>query len=189
LFTHQYSHAWFDFRHQHDGYADYWQNSVNATLAHREWCADQGSRFPHWSHELWGVTASDGPRGYMAWGGPTGGTDQIDGTVVPCAPGGSLPFAPRECLAALRQMREVGGDRVWRRYGFVDAFNPETGWCSSVVIGIDVGITMVMAENLRTGSVWKNFMRAPEVQRGFALAGFAPTVPPLLQPAKQVASR
>ena len=123
----------------------------------------------------------------MAWGGPTVGADQIDGTVVPCAPGGSLPFAPRECLAALRQMREVGGDRVWGRYGFVDAFNPETGWRSSVVIGIDVGITLVMAENLRTGNVWKNFMRAPEVKRGLSLAGFTPTTPVKLEPGKQVA--
>lgn len=175
LFTHQYAHAWFDFRGVHDGYADYWQNSVDATLAHREWCADRAGDFPKWSRNLWGVTASDGPRGYVAWGGPFGATEKIDGTVVPCAPGGSLPFAPRECLEALRTMREVGGKKVWRRYGFVDAFNPQTGWVSPDVIGIDVGITLVMAENLRSGRVWRNFMSATEVQRGMQLAGFTPT--------------
>jgi hypothetical protein len=178
LFTHQYSHAWFDFRGLRDGYADYWQNSVDATLAQREWCADRSGDFSHWSRELWGVTASDGPRGYMAWGGPFGATDKIDGTLVPCAPGGSLPFAPRECLAALQTMRQIGGSNVWRRYGFVDAFNPQTGWVSPDVIGIDVGITLIMAENLRTGQVWRDFMGAAEVKRGLRLAGFAPVATP-----------
>jgi hypothetical protein len=173
LFTHQYSHAWFDFREQRDGRVDYWRNSIDATLAQREWFAAQSARFPKWSSNLWGLTASDSAKGYIAWGGPGGNAgQQADGTVVPCAPGGSLPFAPRECLAALRQMRKVGGEKVWRRYGFVDAFNPQTGWVSPDVIGIDAGITLLMAENLRSGMVWRVFMRAPEVRLGMWLAGF-----------------
>ena len=184
LFTHQYAHAWFDFRGRHDAHADYWQNSVDATLAQRTWSAAQHHRFPLWSEELWGLTASDSPRGYLAWGTPVTAQsvdDVSDGTVVPCAPGGSLPFAPRECLTALRRMREVGGASVWGRYGFVDAFNPQTGWASPDVIGINVGITLVMAENLRSGLIWRTFMRAPEVQRGMRRAGFSKpegTVPP-----------
>jgi len=172
LFTHQYAHAWFDFRGQHDRHADYWQNSVDATLAQREWSAAQSARFPLWSRDLWGLTASDSARGYVAWGAPGRRDDESDGTLVPCAPGGSLPFAPRECLTALRRMREIGSEKVWGRYGFADAFNPHTGWVSPDVIGINVGITLVMAENLRSGSVWRTFMRAPEVQRGLRLAGF-----------------
>jgi hypothetical protein len=177
LFTHQYSHAWFDFRGLRDAYADYWQNSVEATLAQRAWSAEQRGRFPHWSLDMWGLTASDAPQGYRAWGTPARDHDDSDGTLVPCAPGGSLPFAPRECLDALHRMREVGGSRLWTRYGFADAFNPETGWVSGDVIGIDLGITLVMAENLRTGLVWHTFMQAPEVRRGLELAGFTPTAP------------
>ena len=173
LFTHQYAHAWFDFREQRDGHIDYWHNSIEATLAQREWSADQSERFPRWSKDFWGLTASDSARGYVAWGGPSGAVAAMaDGTVVPCAPGGSLPLAPKECLAALRQMREVGGDQIWRRYGFVDAFNPESGWASPDVIGIDVGITLLMAENLRSGLVWQIFMKCPEVRLGMWLAGF-----------------
>ena len=175
LFTHQYAHAWFDFRGRRDGPVDYWQNSVDATLAQREWSAAQQHRFPHWSRDLWGLTASDGARGYVAWGTPVPGRegdDLSDGTLVPSAPGGSLPFAPNECLTALRRMKIVGGERVWGRYGFVDAFNPETQWASPDVIGISVGITLLMAENLRGGFVWRTFMRAPEVQRGMKRAGF-----------------
>jgi hypothetical protein len=172
LFTHQYSHAWFDFRGRHDHYIDYWQNSVDATLAQREWCATLSTRFNRWSSGLWGLTASDSARGYIDWGGQGESTDRLDGTVVPCAPGGSLPFAPKECLQALRQMLEVGGARVWGRYGFADAFNPQTGWVSPDVIAIDAGIMLAMAENLRSGFCWKYFMCAPEVRRAFALAGF-----------------
>lgn len=175
LFTHQYAHAWFDFRGRRDAYADYWQNSVDATLAQRAWSAAQRDRFPFWSRDLWGLTASDSARGYLPWGSPwpsKSADDLSDGTLVPCAPGGSLPFAPAECLTALRRMREVGGERVWGRYGFVDAFNPQTGWASTDVIGINVGITLLMAENLRSGLVWRTFMRAPEVQRGLRIAGF-----------------
>ncbi len=172
LFTHQYPHAWFDFRGRTDGLTDYWQNSVNATLAQREWCAELATSFERWSLDIWGVTASDSAKGYIDWGGPLGSHHRPDGTVVPCAPGGSLPFAPRECMSALRAMREVGGAAVWGRYGFADAFNPQTGWVSPDVIAIDVGITMLMAENMRTGFVWRTFMKAPEVQRGMQLAGF-----------------
>lgn len=177
LFTHQYSHAWFDFRGKHDRYLDYWANSVDATLAQRDWCATLSARFNRWAEGLWGLTASDSARGYVSWGGPQKSADRLDGTVVPCAPGGSLPFAPQECLKALRLMIEAGGARVWGRYGFSDAFNPQTGWVSPDVIAIDAGITLLMAENLRSGFCWKFFMRAPETRRAFLLAGFEPESP------------
>jgi hypothetical protein len=35
LFVHQYSHAWFDFRGKADAYANYFENSVMATKAHK----------------------------------------------------------------------------------------------------------------------------------------------------------
>ena len=175
LFTHQYAQAWFDFRGVRDNYADYWQNSVDATLAQRAWFGTQSNRFRHLSEDVWGLTSSDSMRGYRAWGSPGRLNEFSDGTLVPCAPAGSLPFAPRECLTALERMRELGGDGVWGRYGFADAFNPVTGWISPDVIGIDVGIMMIQAENLRSGFVWDTFMRAPEVQRGMRLAGFQRT--------------
>jgi hypothetical protein len=178
LFTHQYAQAWFDFRGRRDAYTDYWQNSVDATLAQRAWSARQSQRYTHWSAEMWGLTASDSANGYKAWGTPGHENETSDGTLVPCAPGGSLPFAPRECLTALASMRDAGVPGVWGRYGFADAFNPQTGWSSPDVIGIDVGITLLMAENLRSGLVWDAFMRAPEVQRAMNLAGFKTVTPP-----------
>jgi len=48
-------------------------------------------------------------------------------------------------------------------------------------VGIDVGITMVMAENARTSFVWQTFMKNPEAQRGMDRAGFKPDPSPTQQ--------
>jgi hypothetical protein len=170
LFIHQYSHAWFDFRGRRDRHTDYFQNSVLATRAHLRFCLNLRSRFPHFSEDLWGITASDSARGYTAWGGPPE-QGRLDGTLVPCAAAGSLPFLPPETLRTLRAMKDRFGARVWKRYGFIDAFNPQTNWFNPDVIGIDVGITLLMAENLRTGRVWNWFMRNPEARRAMDMAG------------------
>jgi hypothetical protein len=47
LFIHQYSHAWFDFHAQRDRYADYFENSITATKAHRLFCLNCGAAFPN----------------------------------------------------------------------------------------------------------------------------------------------
>ena len=62
--------------------------------------------------------------------------------------------------------------QAWQRYGFVDAFNPLTAWYDGDAVGIDVGITMLMAENYRTGLVWDTFMKNPEAQAAMQIAGF-----------------
>jgi hypothetical protein len=80
-------------------------------------------------------------------------------------------FAPDICIPAMRAMLVKYGKKIYGRYGFADAFNPTTGWVSDNVIGIDVGITMLSAENLRTGSVWKWFMSNPEPERALDLVG------------------
>ncbi len=168
LFVHQYSHAWFDFRGHRDAYADYFQNSVTATKAHKAFCLDLGKPY---SDRYWGISASDSAAGYQAWGGPPkiGG---VDGSVVPCAAAGSLPMLPAECLLTLRALRQDFGTKAWGRYGFCDAFHPAADWYDPDVLGIDLGIGALMAENLRTGFVWKTFARNPEVGIGMKKAGF-----------------
>jgi hypothetical protein len=173
LFTHQYSQAWFDFRGQRDDVADYFRNSTYATLAQRQFCCDQRATFPRWSENLWGLTAADTVKGYCVFGTEdVKDLARLDGTLVPCAPGGSLPFAPVECLAALKEMDRQYGRQIFKRYGFVDAFNPQTGWVGADVIGIDAGIMLVMAENLRSELTWKHFMKNPEIQAAMKKAKF-----------------
>ncbi len=171
LFIHQYSQAWFDFRGKRDRYADYFKNSVTATEVHRRFCIQLGKQFPNYSDDLWGITASDSQHGYVVWGGPPE-IGPIDGTVVPSAAGGSLPFLPQATLRVLKHIKNRYGPEAWNRYGFVNAFNPLPKWYDTDVIAIDTGITMLMAENLRTGFVWNTFMKNPEAQRGLRRAGF-----------------
>jgi hypothetical protein len=177
LFIHQYSHAWVDFRGLRENrppHVDYFANSIDATYAHRAFCIDLAQEFPGYSENIWGITASDSAKGYIAWGGPPR-HDRIDGSVVPCAAGGSLMFTPEIALPALRAMREKFGDKIYGRYGFTDAFNPNTGWINPDVIGIDVGITLLSAENLRTSNVWRWFMRNTEIGRAMNSVGLVPT--------------
>jgi hypothetical protein len=170
LFTHQYSHAWFDFRHKRDAFTDYFTNSVIATEAHKRFCISLHDEFPDYSGHLWGITASDSASGYRVWGGPPR-MGRLDGSVVPCAAGGSLPFLQGDCMEVLRTIRECY-PKAWGRYGFVDAFNPLSGWYDRDVLGIDVGITMLMAENARSGFVWETFMKNKEMRSAMEKAGF-----------------
>ncbi|MFI5356752.1 MAG: glucoamylase family protein [Opitutales bacterium] len=173
LFECQYPLAYLDLRDRRDATADYFHNARLSTLAQRQFCIDLQSEFPSWGPNLWGLTASDSATGYKAWGGPprSVGSNALDGTIVPCAAAGSLPFAPRETLAVLHHLRIYYGDRIWKRYGFVDAFNPENGWVNPDVLGIDVGISVLQAENLRSGLVWRMFMQSPEARLALGKSG------------------
>ena len=173
LFMHQYAHAWIDYRgrrEQRGDHIDFFENSVNASLAHRAFCMNLRYDFPTYGPNMWGITASDSAKGYLAWGGPPR-DPAIDGTVVPSAAGGSLMFTPDLSIAALRAMRDKYGDKAYGRYGFVDAFNPGTGWVDSDVIGINVGIMLLSAENARTGNIWRWFMENREIPRAMERIG------------------
>jgi hypothetical protein len=171
LFTHQYSQAWYDFRGKKDAYANYFDNSVTATKAHKLFCLSLADKFPDYSEDLWGISASDYANGYTAWGGPPP-QGPIDGSIVPCATGGSLAFLFPDCMRVLRNIRGTYTDKAWGRYSYVDAFNPLTGWYDTDVLGIDLGITMLMAENHRTGLVWSTFMKNSEAQAAMKKVGF-----------------
>ena len=169
LFIHQYSHAWFDFRNKSDKYTNYFANSQTATQAHKLFCLALANQFSDYGANLWGITASDSANGYVAWGGPPT-MGPIDGSIVPCACGGSLPFDSADCLAVLREIM-TNYPQAWQRYGYVNAFNPLSGWYDADVVGIGAGIQMLMAENQRSGLVWNTFMANPEAQNAFAAVG------------------
>ena len=169
IFTHQYSHALFDFRNKSDAYANYFDNSVAATQAHKAFCAQD---YPQWYNaNYWGITSSDYAGGYTAWGGPPS-LGPIDGTVVPCALAGSLAFDAADCYPALNGLLSHYGNPAWGRYGFVDAFHPAANWYDTDCIGIDQGISVLMAENLRSDLVWNTFMSNPEPVNAMQLVGF-----------------
>tara|TARA_R110002049_G_scaffold72490_7_gene187509 strand:+ start:68803 stop:70179 length:1377 start_codon:yes stop_codon:yes gene_type:complete len=182
LFVHQYPFAFFDFRgHRSASGRNYWQNAVIAHEAQIDFMEALGKthpdRFGHYGTNLWGLTSSDSVDGYRDWGGPyqSGRIEPergIDGTIVPSAAAGGLSIVPEAALRTLRFQVETYGERAYGPYGFVNAYNPATQWIGPDVIGIDTGISLLMAENLISGGVWESFMAHPSAKRAFDLAGF-----------------
>jgi len=196
LFGHQYSQCWIDFRGIKDAYMrkkgiDYFENSRRATISQRDYAIQNPLHYNDYSDSIWGFTASDGPgdttivvdgvkrrfEGYTAHGVSFDWVNN-DGTITPAAAGGSIPFAPRICLQALMAMKEKYGQRVWRKYGFIDAFNPTyptkdgKGWFDKDYLGIDQGPILIMLENYRTGFVWKIMRKNKYIVEGLRRAGF-----------------
>ncbi len=184
LFTHQYSHAWIDYRNRRDrGFMDFFLNSISATRANRTYCLNLKDSLPAaFGPDIWGITASDGPKGYRIYG-EIKAFEPVDGTVAPSASAGSLMFTPDISIPALRAIQHEFGDRVYGRYGFIDSYNPSLQWFDTDVVGIDQGISLLSAENLLTGNVWRWFMASAPVDRAMQLVGFSEPPAPATAPA------
>lgn len=186
LFVHQYPMAYFDFKKfRSPRQRNYWENAVRAHHAQIDFMTELGKRWPkkfgHYGPMLWGLTSSDSVNGYRDWGGPYRVGEYkpergIDGTVVPSAAAGGLGIVPEQSIKTLMHQRDRFGDQIYGRYGFVNAYNPATGWVGKDVIGIDTGISLLMVENRLSEGVWNSFMRHPAALRGLELAGFTPVV-------------
>ncbi|MCB0637998.1 MAG: Tat pathway signal protein [Lewinella sp.] len=198
LFGHQYSQMYIDFRGIQDAFmagkgSDYFENSRQATLANRAYCIDNPHQFAGYGEHCWGLTACDGPANTEAtWKGKPvkfftyrargAASTQIvdDGTIAPTAAGGSFPFAPEECEAALAHMWTTYYDQLVGEYGFRDAFNMtypacddcEGGWFDDDYLGIDQGPILIQIENHRSGLIWDVMKRNPYIRRGLERAGF-----------------
>ncbi|RIV77198.1 glucoamylase family protein [Pelagerythrobacter aerophilus] len=208
LFGHQYSHVWVDFRGIQDQFMrgmgiDYFENSRRATLSQRAYGVDNPNDWIGYSADIWGWTASDGPtnagngrvvngkpREFMGYSARGVSAERVvdDGTIVPTAAGGSIPFAPDVTIDALMNMRAAYGKTLYTEYGFKDAFNPsytfvdvgspsgtvdpELGWIARDYIGIDQGPILAMMENHRSGLVWRTMRKNPHIRRGLERLGF-----------------
>lgn len=62
LFTYQFSHGWINFRNRQDSDGiDWFENSIKATKANREFCIDNKNKFKTFGENSWGLTACVGP--------------------------------------------------------------------------------------------------------------------------------
>ncbi|MFO1512045.1 MAG: glucoamylase family protein [Verrucomicrobiota bacterium] len=114
---------------------------------------------------LWGITASNGPKGYE----PFAPGERDNGTLAPTAALASMPYVPEASRACLVELYQRHGARLWGPFGFYDAFNFSRDWVSNNYLGIDVGPIAPMIENQRTGFCWKTFMRSPEIIHALSL--------------------
>jgi hypothetical protein len=168
---------------------DFFQNSISASRANNLYCLNLKESFPlSFGPDIWGITASDSQKGYKVYG-EIKQFEPVDGTVAPCAAGGSLMFTPDISIAALRSMRNHYEDRVYGHYGFVDAYNPGQKWFDTDVVGIDQGIILLSAENLLTGNVWKWFMANEAIPHAMDLVGFSAPEKPVVKSPKKLPAK
>ena len=98
-----------------------------------------------------------------------------------------MMFTPELSVAALRAMHDKYGNKIYGKYGFVDAYNPSfdfdvalkrgrrvrgVGWVASDYLGIDQGAIISMIENHRSELMWTVMKRNQYLRRGLTLAGF-----------------
>lgn len=180
LFTYQYSHAWIDFKNLRDKNGiDWFENSVKATKANREYCIDNKNKFKTYGENSWGLTACLSPKGYISPGAEPCDVQldiENDGTISPFGAIGSIVFTPKESIQAMEYYYNTF-KKLWGKYGFKDGFNleGENSWFANEYIGIDKGIEMVMIENYLNGTIWKYFMKNKYVIKGLEILEFTDT--------------
>jgi len=167
LFWAHYSFMGLDPRGLKDKYADYWKNNQNQVLIDYQYCIENPKKYMGYDSCCWGLTASYSVKGYSAHK-----PENDRGVISPTAALASMPYAPKESLAAMRYFYEKLGDKLWGPYGFYDAFSLSEGWFPKKYLAIDQGPIIVMIENYRSGLLWKLFMSSSEVKQGLKKLGF-----------------
>jgi len=160
FFTH-YSFFGFDPHALHDRYtSSYFDNNRNIALINRAYVIANPKHFPGYGPDAWGLTASDGPHGYVAHAPDA---DHDTGTLTPTGALASFPYTPEASMLALKHYYRDLGAQLWDIYGPRDAYNPGEHWVSPIYMGLNQAPMVVMVENYRTGLVWKMFMKNPEI--------------------------
>jgi hypothetical protein len=168
IFFAQMTPGYFDLRGQLDRQGrDWWLVWRNAHLADQAYCA-RHPKNKTYAAGFWGINASDQPDGYGAEQ-PEDGRNR--GTVSPTAMLAGIVFTPNRSQKALQDLWTLR-DKIWGRYGYANAFNIEMNWYGTDVIGIDLGMMLLLAENHRSGLIWRLMQRSPFAQRGLTAAGF-----------------
>jgi hypothetical protein len=161
LFFAHYSYMGFDPHSLTDLYTNYFENNRNLALINRAYATENPKKSKTYSAEAWGLTASDGPDGYM----PEAPDAEHDlGTLAPTGALASFPYLPDASMAAFKHFYRDLGDKLWGVYGPLDAYNLDDDWWSPIYMGLNQAPITVMIENHRTGLIWKLFNSNPEIQ-------------------------
>jgi hypothetical protein len=168
FFTH-YSYMGFDPRGIHDRFTDYFQNNRNIGKINLAYCRHDPGHYQGYGASFWGLTASDGPDGYLPHE-PTLRLD--DGTMTFTGALSSFPYTPAASMAMLKHVYRDLGDKAWSVYGPRDAINLSQDWISPIYMGLNQAPITVMIENYRTGLIWKLFMSNPEIKPMLDKIGF-----------------
>ncbi len=164
-----YSYMGFDPRGLHDRFTDYFENNRNIARINRAYCIRNDGHFKGYGADYWGLTASDGPDGYLPHE-PRLSVD--DGTMTSTGALSSFPYTPEASMAMFKHIYRDLGDKVWGVYGPRDAINLTQDWISPIYMGLNQAPITVMIENYRTGLIWRLFMSNPEIKPMLKKIGF-----------------
>lgn len=153
-----------------DDYANYQTQVVNHSKINNAYCSANPKSYYGYSNKCWGLTASDNNNGYNAHS-PTNDL----GVISPTAALSSMPYTPEESMEALRYFYYILGNKTFREYGFIDAFNLHNLWFADSYLAIDQGPIIVMIENHRSQLIWKLLMKNEDVRNGLIKLGFHST--------------
>lgn len=168
LFFAHYSFLGLDPRGLSDAYGNYEQQVTNHSLINQKHCINNPNNQFGYSDQCWGLTASDISGGYAA----SSPTNDL-GVIAPTAALSSMPYTPAESMKALKFFYYVLGDKLFKQYGFIDAFSLKDQWFADSFLAIDQGPVIIMIENHRSGLLWHLFMSCPEVKSGLQQLGFS----------------
>ena len=166
LFFTQFSFFGFDPRDKHDKYTNYFNNNRNIALIAHDYAVENPRKFKGYGDNAWGRSA-----GVNVAGGRSLPRDD-NGTLNIMASLGCFPYTPEESMKALKHFyRDLGG-KLWGIYGFRDGYNETENWYQDVYMALNQAPIVIMIENQRTGLVWNNFMKNPEIQPMLDKIGF-----------------
>lgn len=144
-----------------DIYANYQTQVTNHTKINYEYCKANPQNYFGYSNLCWGLTASDVPNGYNA-NSPASDV----GVISPTAALSSFPYTPAESMNALKFFYYKLGDKIFKEYGFVDAFSLKDLWYANSFLAIDQGPIIIMIENYRSQLIWNLLTSCPEIKNG-----------------------
>ncbi|CAG2532095.1 hypothetical protein MAR621_02938 [Maribacter dokdonensis] len=150
-----------------DQYADYWELNHNHTMIQYKYAVDNPKNFKGYGEDLWGLTSSYSIKGYDGHR-----PDRDISVISPTAALSSMPYAPKESMAFLRNLY-TNHDSLVGKYGPYDAFSLEKNWVLPRYLAIDQGPIPVMIENHRSGLFWMLFMTNKDVINGLDKLGFS----------------
>jgi exo beta-1,2-glucooligosaccharide sophorohydrolase (non-reducing end) len=165
FFTH-FSYMGFDPRGIRDRYTNYFDNNRAIARINHAYSVENPRGFVGYGTDTWGLSA-----GINSGGGRPLPRDD-SGTINVMASLASMPYTPKESLAALKHYYRDLGAKVWGIYGFHDGFNETQNWFEEVYMALNQAPITVMIENHRTGLLWKHFMTNPEIRPALDAIGF-----------------
>jgi len=186
LFSYEFAHFFIDFEkigfdtpagiNDSAPAVDWWQNSINAAKANRQFCINNASTYSSYGPDSWGLSSVYRPNGNYY--GELGALPTFsmavsqDGTVAPYSSISTMPFFKNEdsgILAnnlgfrVLRNLYNTRYDTLWGIYGPKDSFNDKNA-VSSNYLGLDQGPIVISIENYKTGLVMNQFMKNTSIK-------------------------